>query len=233
MGLDLYFWKIRKDIVDKDQFESSSDIIDVFLPPPENVKLSEKEWFHAVYTLDLIQSTYEDKSETDFIIPPSNREQPYISGCTDICSQYWLEPIIPDGSSNYGLDALPDFYYDYYDKRDECYTKELVEWLYFRKANHVHAWFVKNLQHGVDDCHVYKITPEIVNKLLNDSKEAIQNSKLAHQYFPITTGFFFGQFEYTDPFYIDCLKKLYKSFKELSKSSWYYKEYNIYYRASW
>lgn len=233
MGLDLYFFKIRKDKFDADQFKSTDEVIDVFLPPPENVKLSEKEWFHAVYTLMLNQSTYENKLETDFIIPISDREQPYISGCTDICSQYWLESLISDGTSNYGLDVLPDFYYDYYDKRDECYNKEIIEWLYFRKANHIHAWFIKNLQHGIDDCHGYKITPDVIDKLLNDLKKSIQNSELAHQYFPITAGFFFGQFEYTDPFYINCLKKLYISFKELTKSSWYNKEYNIYYKASW
>ncbi len=48
---------------------------------------------------------------------------------------------------------------------------------YWRKANAIHAWFVENVQEGIDDCGEYEVEEEqlaellgIVNKLLKELK---------------------------------------------------------------
>ena len=45
---------------------------------------------------------------------------------------------------------------------DDMYGKELMYW---RKANQIHNWFVKNCQNGVDDCGRYVITVADLKKL--------------------------------------------------------------------
>jgi hypothetical protein len=37
---------------------------------------------------------------------------------------------------------------------------------YWRKANQVHAWFVKNVQNGIDECQESKVTREQLQELL-------------------------------------------------------------------
>ena len=45
---------------------------------------------------------------------------------------------------------------------ENMYGKELMYW---RKANQIHNWFVKNCQNGVDDCERYAISVNDIIKL--------------------------------------------------------------------
>lgn len=38
---------------------------------------------------------------------------------------------------------------------------------YWRKANHIHQWFVDNVQHGEDDCRSYEVSEEQLQELLD------------------------------------------------------------------
>lgn len=49
---------------------------------------------------------------------------------------------------------------------------------YWRKANAVHQWFVKNVQDGEDDCKEYWVSHEDMEKLLDTVNEVIKASKL-------------------------------------------------------
>ena len=49
---------------------------------------------------------------------------------------------------------------------------------YWRKANQIHAWFVDNVQDGIDDCREYEISKENLEKLLETCKTVKDNSKL-------------------------------------------------------
>lgn len=49
---------------------------------------------------------------------------------------------------------------------------------YWRKANHIHNWFVENVQKGVDDCNMYQVKKQDLEKLLEDCLKVVQNSKL-------------------------------------------------------
>lgn len=48
----------------------------------------------------------------------------------------------------------------------------------WRKANHIHRWFVDNVQNGIDDCERYVISKENLIKLLDLCKKVKQSSKL-------------------------------------------------------
>ncbi len=39
-------------------------------------------------------------------------------------------------------------------------AENFIEVGYWRKANQIHNWFVKNVQGGVDDCGYYGVTKE-------------------------------------------------------------------------
>jgi hypothetical protein len=51
----------------------------------------------------------------------------------------------------------------------------IADW---RKANHIHKWFVDNVQNGVDDCGTYEVTKEQLEELLDICKKVINGSNL-------------------------------------------------------
>lgn len=51
----------------------------------------------------------------------------------------------------------------------------LIDW---RKANHIHAWFVENVQDGKDDCEQYPVTISQLRQLLATCEKVIKASKL-------------------------------------------------------
>lgn len=54
----------------------------------------------------------------------------------------------------------------------------IYEAMYWRKANAIHAWFVKNVQDGEDDCGHYYVSIEDLTKLRDICAAVIENTKL-------------------------------------------------------
>lgn len=54
-------------------------------------------------------------------------------------------------------------------------TEEVAYW---RKANQIHAWFVKNVQDGKDDCGEYYVSKEKLQELLDTCQTVLKASKL-------------------------------------------------------
>ena len=51
-------------------------------------------------------------------------------------------------------------------------TSSIVEGIgYWRKANHIHSWFVENVQNGEDDCGEYYVETEKLQELLDTCKK--------------------------------------------------------------
>ena len=71
-----------------------------------------------------------------------------------------------------------------------CYITEEVG--YWRKANAIHNWFVKNCQDGVDNCGEHSVSLEQLNELLNTCKKVKENPSNAQELLPPQSGFFFG-----------------------------------------
>lgn len=67
-------------------------------------------------------------------------------------------------------------------------SDKVAQW---RKANAVHAWFVKNVQNGVDDCAVHRpLTLNDLTTLKNLCEKALESKN--PELLPPTSGFFFG-----------------------------------------
>ena len=109
--------------------------------------------------------------------------------------------------------------------------------MYWRKANQIHQWFVKNVQDGEDDCREYTVTVEELKQLMDVCYEVITDNSKAEELLPASRGFFFGGYDY-DEYYFTQVTNTYKILKEvveeleehskeINKNAW------IQYRASW
>jgi hypothetical protein len=80
-----------------------------------------------------------------------------------------------------------------------------VEVGYWRKANAVHDWFVKNVQDGEDDCGYYHVSREQLEHLRDTCQQVLAERERAHELLPTTQGFFFGGTDY-DEWYFNGLE---------------------------
>ncbi len=105
-----------------------------------------------------------------------------------------------------------------------------IELGYWRKANHIHKWFVDNVQNGVDNCGEYFVRKADLEMLLTVCEQVLKNVTNANTLLPTQSGFFFGSVEYDD-WYIEDVQDTIKIIKRaLSLDS---KLIDFYYRSSW
>ena len=95
---------------------------------------------------------------------------------------------------------------------------------YWRKANQIHAWFVKNVQGGNDNCGEYYVSHEKLKELLTTCQQALFNKD--PNLLPPQEGFFFGGTD-IDEWYWQDIKDTINKLKrvlvpEMSKLSFYY-----------
>lgn len=107
---------------------------------------------------------------------------------------------------------------------------------YWRKANAIHAWFVENVQDGVDECQRSYVEREQLQALHDLAWEALAKCKAgdlvgAGALLPPQSGFFFGSTE-LDDWYVACLEETVKQLKrvlDVTKD----KHVSLYYQSSW
>lgn len=99
---------------------------------------------------------------------------------------------------------------------------------YWRKANAIHNWFVKNIQDGKDDCGCYFVTTEHLFKLKDVCFQVLSDNSLAQELLPTTSGFFFGGTHY-DMFYFRYLDDTIKIIDKILPL----KGFAYFYSASW
>lgn len=73
--------------------------------------------------------------------------------------------------------------------------EEIANW---RKANHIHSWFVDNVQDGIDNCGEYYVPLNALMELLRICKLVRDDNNLASALLPTQNGFFFGSTEYDE-----------------------------------
>jgi hypothetical protein len=110
---------------------------------------------------------------------------------------------------------------------------------YWRKANHIHKWFVNNVQKGADDCGEYSVYKEDLEKLLSICKQVMEDYYTtggikAHELLPTSEGFFFGNTDY-DEYYFGDVEKTIKILEEVLSEvdERGYIRGDIYYSSSW
>lgn len=74
---------------------------------------------------------------------------------------------------------------------------------YWRKANHIHKWFVDNVQNGEDDCGEYTVNVGQLKALCQLCKSVLDKS-VPVESLPRMGGFFFGGTEYDDWYFRGC-----------------------------
>lgn len=76
---------------------------------------------------------------------------------------------------------------------------------YWRKANAIHNWIVENVANGEDECQEIALSRGDLLSLRADCLSVLQDSSLAEEILPTSSGFFFGSQEYGE-YYFQCLK---------------------------
>lgn len=90
------------------------------------------------------------------------------------------------------------------------------QFLYWRKANAIHRWFVENVQKGEDDCREYMVRRSHLEELYQLCREVFyadeeHRNEIAMRLLPPMGGFFFGSTEIDSYYYEDLeytIKKL-------------------------
>lgn len=108
---------------------------------------------------------------------------------------------------------------------------------YWRKANHIHKWFVDTCADGVDDCRRVYISIAQLEKLLQFCKQVQADHTLAPDLLPTQEGFLFGPTDYDD-YYFEDIKNTVAMIEPVlafMKHKWDEQDYtwDVYYEASW
>lgn len=105
-----------------------------------------------------------------------------------------------------------------------------AEAAYWRKANHIHNWFVINCQDGVDECQTTPVDREQLQDLLDTVTQVLDNHGLARELLPTQSGFFFGGTDY-DEYYFQDLEYTKERITLLLGDE--YRAWDFSYRSSW
>jgi hypothetical protein len=87
---------------------------------------------------------------------------------------------------------------------DERFATVSVNVAYWRKANAIHDWFVREVQDGEDDCKTYFVSREKLMELEELCRRVVQSGEpeVAKELLPTASGFFFGDTSY-DEYYFE------------------------------
>ncbi len=106
---------------------------------------------------------------------------------------------------------------------------------YWRKANQIHSWFVRNIQDGKDDCERYYVSPEKLQELLetvNTILDSKDRENTAKELLEPVGGFFFGSLD-IDEYYFQDLQHTKKMLEKILSNAVMLKEWDFYYQSSW
>jgi len=104
--------------------------------------------------------------------------------------------------------------------------------MYWRKDNHIHRWFVENVQDGNDDCEEYWVSTDKIKELIDLCQSVIDKKVNPKDSLPTVDGFFFGSTEYDESYYEslrETIAKLTPILEEANK----YEYIDLFYSSSW
>ena len=100
---------------------------------------------------------------------------------------------------------------------------------YWRKANHIHKWFVDRFQEGEDNCRSSSVNREQLQELLKLRKKIKEDTSKAEELLPVQEGFFFGTYEY-DEWYFDGIDATIEIIERVLKID---NDWDFEYHSSW
>ncbi len=101
---------------------------------------------------------------------------------------------------------------------------------YWRKANAIHGWFVKNVQNGEDECNPHSVERSELEELRELCVQVLANPESAADLLPRAEGFFFGAAEY-DNYYFDDLRETVEIIDQVLVLP--YPQWSFKYQSSW
>lgn len=109
---------------------------------------------------------------------------------------------------------------------------------YWRKANQIHGWFVKNVQGGEDECKEHHVERHQLAELLDTVTKVLEGNKdTAKELLPVTSGPFFGNYDDEDGYdewYYEQLKHTKDMLTDiLAVVPENDIDYSFYYQSSW
>jgi hypothetical protein len=104
------------------------------------------------------------------------------------------------------------------------------EVMYWRKANHIHYWFVKHCQNGEDNCKEHYVSSDDLLMLYETLKQVSEDHSRAEALLETASGFFFGGTEY-DEYYFEEIDRTMKVLEEEMVDGEFKDDY--YYTSSW
>ena len=101
---------------------------------------------------------------------------------------------------------------------------------YWRKANAIHAWFVKHVQGGKDECVEHSVSRAQLQELMETCLKVQDDNTLASELLPRGDGFFFGGASY-DEYYFKDIDNTVKQLTPLLMEKW--ADWDFAYQSSW
>jgi hypothetical protein len=150
----------------------------------------------------------------------------YLYKKTNLTSKRW----VMDGDSKDIAIVVRNGNVDEHIKPDRVVgvTEEIMYW---RKANHIHKWFVDHCADGEDECQEIYVPHDKLVNLVHACIKVVNNHELSEELLPTTSGFFFGSTEYDEWYYESLQEVIDTLLPDLDKgegdNSYYI------YRASW
>ena len=109
--------------------------------------------------------------------------------------------------------------------RDSTGKNELGYW---RKANAIHGWIVREKANDEDECQKIPLTRNDLKRLRGLCLNVLLDPKKAQEYLPPTSGFLFGSYE-VDTFYFEDLQDTVKILDSILST----RKRRFVYQASW
>ena len=107
--------------------------------------------------------------------------------------------------------------------------------VYWRKANHIHKWFVDCVQDGEDDCEKYEVTKSNLLDLKAVCEEVLslkgKDEGKIEEILPTESGFFFGSTSY-DEYYFSDVEETIRIINNVLETTDFEKELVVY-QSSW
>lgn len=103
---------------------------------------------------------------------------------------------------------------------------------YWRKANHIHKFFIDECGKGDDDCRDLYVSTEVMRKLKTLCSQVLNDRSKASELLPTESGFFFGSTEY-DEWYFEDIKDTLKQIEAVERKINKIPDGSLYYHASW
>lgn len=122
--------------------------------------------------------------------------------------------------------------------RGEGHASVELHVAYWRKANAIHGWFVREVMGGNDDCEKHFVPVQELRRLVALCEHLLiaRDGDEAAELLPTESGFFFGSTDYDDWYWegltetVDQLKPLVDWFDSDSSNQ---HVWDVFYRASW